>query len=352
MAEKRTNPFNITFGEEPASLISRNLEFNEIIDLFESESPESKIKIITGPRGSGKTVLLSKIKAYFDAKEDWITADLTQYSNMLEQLAGKIYEDGKIKKLFLKKEFSFSFKGIGFSIHGDEPISNIESLLDRIFTYLSKKNVKVLITVDDVSSNDNLKQFVQTYQGFLRSKYPAYLLMTGLFENVSDLQNAKNLTFLLRAPKIRLSKLNTRAIALSYQYYLKMGEKESIELAKATKGYAYAFQLMGNTLYKSKDKKLGKQEIDAIDLELENNVYGKIWETMSPTDKAFAFVMLNHQKVSEIIDEMKINNAKFQVYRKRLVNIGVADDSIRGQLSFNLPRFAEFVRFQKELSEN
>ena len=351
MSENRRNPFNITFGEEPSSMISRQEEYSEIVDLFESENPESKIKIITGPRGCGKTVLLSQIKNHFDEKNNWITVDLTQYSNMLEQLAGKLYENGKIKKLFIKAEFNFSFKGIGFSIHGDTPISNVESLLDRIFTYLRNKNIKVLVTIDDIANNDHVKQFIQTYQGFIRSKYQVFLLMTGLFENISDLENTNNLTFLLRAPKVKLSKLNMRAIALTYKKYLGVDTDTAVELAQSTNGYAYAFQLIGSTLFKKGAKELGSEEIDFIDLELENNVYGKIWESLSNNDKKVVYAMADNCLVNKIIESTGMNNAKFQVYRKRLINIGIADDSVRGSLYFSLPRFKEFVRFHKLLGE-
>ena len=349
---KHSNPFNITFGEEPNSIIFRKEEFDDIVELFQDEQPESKIKIITGPRGCGKTVLLSQIKKYFDEKDGWLTADLTQYSNMLEQLAGKLYESGKIKHLFLKGEFSFSFKGLGFSIHGEQPISNIESLLDKIFDYLNKKGKRVLVTIDDVSNNEYVKQFIQTYQSLIRSKFQIYLLMTGLYENVSSLQNINNLTFLLRAPKIQLSKLSIRSIALSYKALLGISSEESIEMAKLTNGYAYAYQLIGNALYKNSEQKLNQSEIDKIDLELENNVYGKIWEGLSLMDKQMLFAMLKFQQANDIIKYLNINNAKFQVYRKRLMDIGVVDGSERGSLSFALPRFYEYVEFQKELMED
>lgn len=347
MAEKHLNPFNISFGEEPNSVISRTAEFNDIVTVFESESPEAKVKLIVGPRGYGKTVLLNQVKEHFSKQPNWIVADLTQYSNMLEQLAGKIYENGKIKKLFVKAEFNFSFKGIGLSLRGDNPISNIESLLDRIFAYLEKKGMRVLILVDDVSSNDYIKQFIPSYQIFIRSKYPAYLLMTGLYENVSSLQNVNN----LRAPRVALSKLNAREIALSYKRYLGIDEKKAVELAKFVNGYAYAYQLIGNTLFSKTQKELGQQDIDAFDLALDKNVYSLIWKRMSALDRSLAFAMLEHETTAEIIKALGVNNSKFQVYRRRLVDNGIVDDSTRGVLTFALPRFKEFVQFQKELLE-
>ena len=352
MEERKTNPFNITFGEEPSSLINRNNEYSEIVSLFESESPESKVKVIIGPRGCGKTVLMTKIGDYFRDKDNWILVDLTQYSNMLEQLAGRIYENGKVKRLFLKAEFDFSFHGFSFSIKGENPISNVESLLDRIFTYLKKKDVRVLITIDDVSSNDYVKQFVQSYQGFLKNKYQVYLLMTGVFENISHLQRANNLTFFLRAPKVKLSKLSLKAISLTYARYLDLNDKEATELAKLTNGYAYAFQLIGNLLYKNGKKKLEQDDLDAIDLELEGNVYSFIWESMSDMDERIAFAMLKSTIVKDILQELGMNNSKFQVYRNRLINSGVADGSNRGSLSFDLPRFKEFVEFQRNLLDS
>lgn len=346
---KKNNPFNISFGEEPNSIIDRPIEFENIISSFDSEFTDTKIKIITGIRGCGKTVLLTRVKDYFNNKSNWITVDLTQYSNMLEQLAGKLYEDGKLKRLFLKTEFNFSFKGVGLTIQGDNPIGNIESLLDRIFIHLNKKKVKVLVLIDDVSNNDYLKQFIQSYQVFIRSRYNVFLLMSGLYENISDLQNNDNLTFLLRAPKVKLFNLNLRAIAIAYKKYLKLDDGEAIELAKTTKGYAYAFQLIGNTLYKNNSRKLSEDEMGYIDTELETNVYSKIWESLSFTDKKMAFTLLETNKTSEIIKSMGINNAKFQVYRKRLIDNGIVDDSTRGVLYFCLPRFKEFVQFQKAL---
>ena len=51
----------------------------------------------------------------------------------------------------------------------------------------------------------------------------------------------------------------------------------------------------------------------------------KIWESMSALDRKFVFAMINYNSLSDIIKELDINNAKFQIYTKRLINIGVID---------------------------
>lgn len=66
------NPFSLSFGKEPVSLINRNVQSYEIIDTFEDENPAYQVCMITGVRGSGKTVMLTEINKTFRAEEDWI----------------------------------------------------------------------------------------------------------------------------------------------------------------------------------------------------------------------------------------------------------------------------------------
>ena len=114
-----TNPFNITFGKEPLNPINRTDDTSKIIESFSNDNPFSKIFILTGPRGCGKTVTLTSLIKHYRNEKDWITVDLNPEYDLLEQLASKIYDQVKSSKMFLKTEFSFSFHGISFSIKGE-----------------------------------------------------------------------------------------------------------------------------------------------------------------------------------------------------------------------------------------
>ena len=344
------SPFNVSFGESPNNYIERNKEFSQITFVFESATPETKVMLLTGARGVGKTVLLSSIKKYFDQKDEWITIDVNPNIDILEQLASKIYDGGKLKKLFIKTEFNFSFKGIGFSIKGDEPVSSVQVLLDKMLNYLKNKNKKVLVTIDDVSNNKELKIFTHSYQSFIREGYPVYMLATGLYENIEKLCSEKNLTFLTRAPKIYLTKLNLKAITYSYMNIFDITEDEAIKIAKQTNGYAYGYQLLGSILYKSNKKKIDKSVLEKYDLSLDDNAYSLIWNSLSGNEKNILFGIVNSSgSIKEIIEKTKLNNSSIQVYKKQLVKKGILDDSTRGKLSFILPRFKEYVLFQYKL---
>ena len=42
------NPFSISFGREPESIINRGLNENEIINSFQSDNPAYQVCMITG----------------------------------------------------------------------------------------------------------------------------------------------------------------------------------------------------------------------------------------------------------------------------------------------------------------
>ena len=55
------NPFSLTFGKEPVNAISRDMQIGEIVDGLTSSNPEFQVCMITGVRGSGKTVMMTEI---------------------------------------------------------------------------------------------------------------------------------------------------------------------------------------------------------------------------------------------------------------------------------------------------
>lgn len=70
-----TNPFSLSFGKEPLSFIERGRQSREIIDGFSEENPSCQVYMITGVRGSAKTVMLTDIAKHFCKEKDWIVVD-------------------------------------------------------------------------------------------------------------------------------------------------------------------------------------------------------------------------------------------------------------------------------------
>ena len=344
----QSNPFNTTFGELPKNLILRKKEIDEIKNTFNDKNPESKVYIISGPCGSGKTVLLTYLSNEFK-REGYLTIDLNPYEDLYEQFASKLYEEGKLKKLFLHPEFSFSFKGLTFSLKGNNEVNNINTLIERMLTYLKSKNKRVLITIDDISNNDYVKSFIFFYQQMIRNGYDVFFLMTGLYENISEIERNKSLTFFLRAPKINLEPLNLFEITYLYQKLLDISEENAIKYSKLTKGYAYGYQLIGSLLFKyGVDTNILKE----YDMKLIQNSYSLTWEKLTQKEKEFLIVLTEVKSQKDLCKKLNMTNGNLQTYKRRLIDKGLIVSKERGKIDFTLPRFKNFVILENEFSKD
>ena len=87
------NPFSLSFGKEPISLINRSMQTAEIIETFEDENPAYQVCMITGVRGSGKTVMLTEITKKIRSDDDWIVMDLSPERDLLQSFAANLSND-------------------------------------------------------------------------------------------------------------------------------------------------------------------------------------------------------------------------------------------------------------------
>jgi len=95
------NPFSLTFGKEPQSLIIRSFQNSEIIEGFRDEPPTFQVCMITGVRGSGKTESLTTIANEFRNDKNWIVADLSPERDMLNALAAELSNRMELLQFFL-----------------------------------------------------------------------------------------------------------------------------------------------------------------------------------------------------------------------------------------------------------
>lgn len=341
------NPFELTFGLKPSNYISRLKQSDEIISNFKSKTG-NKSFFITGVRGTGKTVMLSHISKQFENEKNWIVIELIPNYDMLEQFASALYDSSIMNKIFNNKTFGFSFSGISFSISGEKPITNVISLIEVLLDRIKKCDKSVLIAVDEVSNNDYVKTFTQAFQLLIRKEYPIHLLMTGLYQNIYELQNDKDLTFLYRAPKISLEPLNLAAITNSYQELLNITKEEALLLAKETKGYAYAYQVLGHLVFERQNPKLDDKLYAKYDQYLEEYVYEKMYSELSSNDKKIlkAFTSDDINSVDNLLLKSKMKKNVFSVYRDRLIKRGIIESPEYGKLLLKLPRFYEFLERQ------
>ena len=175
-----TNPFTLSFGKKPLQYVSRISQMQEIIDNFNDETPSNQIYMITGVRGSGKTVMMTSIANELRGTEGWIVAELNPTRDLLQSLAAKLYSLPEMYAHFVQAKLDFSLLGLGLSLENATPITDIENAIELMLAELRKRGKKLLITIDEVTNSEYIRVFVSAFQIFLRQDYPLFLLMTGL----------------------------------------------------------------------------------------------------------------------------------------------------------------------------
>lgn len=221
----------------------------------------------------------------------------------------------------------------------------MEDAVSKMLEYLKKEGKRLLITIDEVTDTDEIGVFVSSFQIFLRQDLPIYLLMTGLYENIYELQNDKSLTFLYRAPKILLEPLNISAIKKTYLEVFYISEKQAEEMALLTKGYPFAFQLLGYLYWMKNGEGNISDLLGDYDQYFAEYVYERIWSETSELDKKvlMAIATCNDSSVKNIRKQLNMTSELFSVYRERLKRKCVIDTKEYGRIRFSLPRLSEFV---------
>jgi hypothetical protein len=236
-----------------------------------------------------------------------------------------------------------NFPGVGIELSGPETIADAEIALSRILEVLKKNNKKLLVFVDEAVDNGFVREFASVFQLLIRDDLPLNLVMTGLYENIDDLQNEKNLTFLHRAPKLHMGPLSIGTMAANYRKNLNIDDEESIKLAQLTRGYSYAFQVLG---YAMKENNCDyDQSVIMLKQYLEEYVYDKIWSELSEKDKKILYAITKTEKgkVLDIRKYLGIESNEFTPYKKRLIRKGVISDET-GYARLTLPLFDEFIK--------
>lgn len=338
------NPYTITFGKEPKLAIPRIQQSSMVLDAFRAADPSNQVFMITGPRGSGKTVFMTEVANRLKGDPDWIVVELNPERDLLESLASKLSSENTLARIFRKAKINLSFFGFGVSIDDVAPITDIESALSKMLESIDRAKRRVLIAIDEVTSTESMRTFAASFQIFLRQDLPVFLLMTGLYENINELQNEKSLTFLYRAPKIALKPLNIGTVSRSYHRTLGISAEDALAMAKLTRGYPYAFQTLGYLAWEHGDA--GDAVVDEYRQHLDEYVYDKIWSELSAGDRWLAWGIAQSEtgKVSDVRAALGMSTNQFNPYRMRLVRKGIVNGEERGYVRFVLPCFEDYVR--------
>lgn len=344
------NPYTTAFGRVPHQYIEAEDIVNDIILSMHSKYVTENCFMLTGIRGSGKTVTMTDIENKLEQDEGFIVVSLSSTNDILRSLVSRLYDSNKYIKELVNLELNLSIFGIGISAENIAPTSNLESALMKILDRIKTKNKKLIITIDEVSKTDSMVSFAKTFNLLSRKEYPLYLLMTGLKENISSLENENDLTFLRRAQKYEMQPLNVTLMRQKYMETFEISMDEAYNLAVITKGYPVAYQALGQHLWESGKAELTQKVLQKFDDTLDVKVYSSIWKSLSEAEKMYLCFMSEDYEgsmtVAKILERTGKKAGNFSPYREKLKEKNIIFSPSWGILSFNLPRFEYFIRQQ------
>ena len=340
------NPFTIGFGKIPAQYISRDILIEEITQELLAEDGQNQCFMLTGARGTGKTVTMTAIERTVESRKEWFIIRLNPARNMLESLAAKLYDTGDFLKNFIDKSVNLSKFGIGINFEKKPPVADIESALEIILREIKKNGNRLLVTVDEVSNTAFMKEFASCFQILIRQDLPIYLIMAGLYENIHDLENEKDLTFLYRTPAYEMEPLNITLICDRYMKILNVSRDTAMDMAIMTKGYPFAYQVLGKYLWEEEKHEMNTYVLARLDEALSHYVYKKIWSELSQKDKWYMsfIVKKDSMTTAELLEITGQKKNEFSQYRARLRDKGLINVSSRGVIKLSLPRFDRFIK--------
>lgn len=359
-----SNPFRASFGAVPPFLAGRDLMLDEFeLALGHGPGAEGRATLIMGPRGTGKTVLLTEMES-IARDHDWQVITLhTSAPSLLhearEQAIGILRDldpdatrfrltGGSVGKLV-------SVDGEHVDAYGDP--SHPPAAVLRSLTELLGRDTGLLFTLDEVQSVEpgTLAEFAQIYQDLVRSEQNVAFVAAGIGAGVRALLDSPRTTFLRRARRVEIGMVDIGSAAAAIQSTVAATEKTisaeaAVCAAEISCGYPYLIQYVGAQAWMNSGENAEilvedarRTRASAIQ-QMATNVHEPALRDLAPRKLAYLEAMLADDGPSSVaaIAERLGTYASYQsVYRNRLIDDELIRPAGRGAVEFALPYLRE-----------
>lgn len=252
----KENPFKPTAGGEPPLLIGRGKvirDFEKGLD--NGVGAPGRIMLVTGARGTGKTVMLTVFGDRAKARR-WDVIEETASAGLCERLVDALRTGrGALDHLTIRPSLTFAGAGIGLGEAELSPKRMPETLRSAIagrLDALEKRHAGLLITIDETQAAErsDMIAIATAIQHQIRERRNIAIVFAGLPQMISDLFNDEVITFLRRAKTNILTDIPLDevrdAFATTFRASgMSITDAQLSTAANVTAGYPYMIQLVG-----------------------------------------------------------------------------------------------------------
>ncbi|MDG3012286.1 ATP-binding protein [Rhodococcus sp. D2-41] len=361
------NPFRPSFGAPPPLLVGRNALIEDFDDgLDAGPGAFGRATLITGQRGTGKTVLLNALEDCAKAR-GWLTIAETATTGLIARLV-----DDHLPRLLAEHDpHGFDRRitgltagpvGITTTVVPDEhrPRPTLRSQIARLTDVLAVHETGLLITVDEVHAGDRaeLRELFTVYQHAVREERDIGIVVAGLPVAVSEMLSDQVLTFLRRAQQVDLAAVANADVAAALREPIEAAGRtiadEALGIAvSAVRGYPFLIQLVGDLAWRANR--------DATDVSIDDAehaarsaprrmgamVHAPALQGLSQVDRAYLAAMAvddGPSRSSAVAERMGVAPGYGSMYRQRLIDAELIRPTAHGYVDFAMPYLREYLR--------
>ena len=358
----RKNPFTPTFGHQPYTFIGRDDLMDDVFEgLSDLPGEPNRATVFMGPRGSGKTVLVSTI-AKEASQMGWVYAQAFSHEGLHKELMEQL-EANASHLLTAPQNYDITSIQVGPVGLGREYRQHEEPSwrfrFQNVVEELNEQGIGVLFVIDEVNPDcKELIEFISTYQSFVIEGRDVALLLAGLPGNVSDLLIDKHVSFIRRAVQRRLVNISDDDIRDAAQttitsYGKTIGEDALDSLVQAVGGFPYAMQLIGYHAwrYAEENREISmanvEKAIHRAGQEMEQTVVRPTLYECTAREIDYLQAMTQDEvtsTTSDIAQRLGISMTNASNLRRRLIDRGLIKNVRMGVVAFDMPIIEAYLR--------
>lgn len=361
MAKVRvTNPFKPTAGAEPPVLAGREKVIRDFSDgLAEGPGAPGRLMRISGPRGSGKTVLLTEL-GEIAKDEGWLVVDETARKGLVSAVVDRLAGSAPDASVCADIDLGFVKARAGVSTR--ECGTDLRSALAAAIARPGRKGV--LVTVDEVqdADRDDMTQIAHAVQHMIREGRDVAFVFAGLTTGVADFMNGQAMTFLRRAKAEQLNAIPDDEVAHALKEpFAGTGmhlSDEALEAAvRAADGYAYLVQLVGYNVWRAARRHFAETPAvsmedvaDGVDMALANYDEAVIEPALAMlSERAMRYLVEMAKRdgdaaTGDIAKSIGVPATSLSSARRTLIARQVIEPAgRRGYVRFSVPKMREYV---------
>jgi hypothetical protein len=358
------NPFTPTFGVTPPLLVGRHDEIDDFRGALEEGvgSPE-RVTLVTGLRGTGKTVMLN---AYEDVarSEGWLIISETAGRGMLERITNTAIPE--LLRLVDPDQARSRVTGVGVAgvsvqrqvTETNAPEPNFRYRMNQLLDAISV-DTGVLITVDEIHRSDDMELLGSTIQHLRREGRNVAFVGAGLPRSVHELLSSERpTTFLRRADRRHLGAVRgedvREALLVPIEEAGKRIDTDALSIAvEGTQGYPFMIQLVGREIWRASAGESitaaeAKRGIDRARRKIGQLVHEPALADLSAMDRSFLVAMAQDEegpsRMYDIAQRLDVTSGYASQYRLRLINAEIIQEAGHGSVDFTIPYLREYLR--------